>query len=76
MGAVVRRAPAHHAHGRRHHFGRALSNERAQLAAAALIGVTLARRILRAEPLASLDTKPLLTYLNSMLTALLTQDNS
>ena len=50
------------------------ASERAQLAAAALIGVTLARRILRAEPLASLDTTPLLTYLNRMLTALLTQE--
>ena len=50
------------------------ASERAQLAAATLIGITLARRILHVEPLASLETEPLLTYLNCMLTALLTQD--
>ena len=48
--------------------------ERAQLAAAALIGVTLARRILHAEPLASLDAALLMTYLQRMLSAVLTPE--
>jgi AcrR family transcriptional regulator len=48
--------------------------ERAQIAAGALLGVTLARRILGAEPLASLDGERLDTYLETMLRALLGPD--
>jgi AcrR family transcriptional regulator len=44
---------------------------RAQIAAAALVGVTLARRVLAAEPLASLDGPRLAFHLETMLRALL-----